>query len=237
MMRRIVLALTASAILLCAVPARAAIAFVQQTTCFGNDATCTFGSAMGASNHILVAAVLNTQVDTGSVTGVTNGVTTLVGPTDDAGTGFRGYVFCFQGDGSDTAFVLTTSASAVARVAAAEVSGATCTVDGTGSDVSDGTTHQVAVTTTVDGAFCAALVQSNSTADFTAAGSTTPMPADNTEINTIAQGGYTTVATAGAGALDWNSAASETILAIGACVQPAAVAGGNAKALLLMGVG
>lgn len=213
------------------------VAVVQEATANGNDATMTFGSAWGASNHVLVAVWQGDQVSTEDLTGISVTETVIAGPVDLSG--LRGYLFCFAGDGSDNTVVITTSGSATVRAAGIEVSGATCTEDGSeqsNTDTASPYPLTTDVTTTQDGSILFGIVRSNTAADFTASTATTSIPADGTDINGEALGGYQITTTAGAYELVFTSAAPETTVLLVGAVKAAAVVATKPQRLLL-GVG
>jgi hypothetical protein len=238
-MRRLLI--IAVACVLWASPVHAAIEAVagQLATGSGDDATLTFPGAWGASNHVIVGTLLTGITNTAELTGITASEVTLHGPAQDSGGTWKLYIWCFQGDGSDNTVIVTTNASATARSAGVEISGGTCTEDGTSSsNDTTGTSHALTVdiTTTQAGSFMFSMIR-GATTNYTATGGSSPIPADGTDINGEALGAYRVLGAAGAYDADFSSTASETSYLGAAAVQPAAVVGGSAKSLMLMGVG
>lgn len=239
-MKRSLLALVLGLLVLLHVPLSAAIAVVQVQTGSANDVVITFGSAWGASNHVLVAVIVNSGTQTVDLTGITPTETVLHSQAD-VGLGLTGYVFCFPGDGADTSFTATTSGSGSARVAAIEISGGTCTEDGTSSGNTDtASPYELAtdITTTQSGSILIGIIHSTSVADFTVSGSGTSVPADGTDIGTVALGQYLIAGAAGAYDTTFTSAAAESTLQVAAAVQAAGgAAPAKPKGLLTFGVG
>ena len=192
---------------------RAAAAYVQETTCAGNDVTCTFAAAPLATNIVLVALRLGDEAQTIDITGWPNAETVSLGPVDSSTGTARGYLFCMVGDGLDTTFVATSSGAATPRVAAVEVSGiwTTCTTALDDAEVAadfdcqgSGTTaHSLAtvLTTSAAGDFIWAYVLSSNTANFTAGSGYTSVPSGNGEINSNAQAEWKVAGASGSAAL------------------------------------
>lgn len=223
--------------LLWVVPAQAQISAVQTASGSGNDVAVTFGSAWGASNHIVAVVMNNADTETVSITGVSTSVTTLFANTDVGS--FNGAAFCWPGDGSDTSFTATTSGGSTVRVAAIEISGGSCTVDGTPTFDSDSTTPYNLTplyTTTAAGSIIVGLIHSTSASNYSADTGTTSIPADGTDINGIALGGYRIAGAAGDYDLPWTSAANETSTIVIAAVRQA-VSGATPARQMLLGVG
>ena len=229
-------------------PAHAAVAFVQETTCTGNDCTLTFAAAPSASNHILVTAVIGNTAQTVDLTGTPGGAveTVLHGPADHTGVALRGYIWCLPGDGADNTIVVTTSVGAVADAAAIEVSGlSSCTEDGTSQtgETTAATSHDISsnITTTVDGSILFGMVRSNTIADFTVGMNMTSVPTGNADFGASpgSLGLYRITVTAGSYGCPLTSVGSETALVVCAAIQPAGGGGGGGSTgrMLLMGVG
>jgi hypothetical protein len=239
-MRRL-LGLTLIAFVIGAVPARAAIAFVQETTNSGtNDITLTFGGAMGANNHILVLAMWSNESVTADLTSITNAEVQIAGYSDSPGVALRGSIWCFQGDGSDTTVTIDLSGGANIWAAAIEVSGGSCTEDGTDQSNDDATeTYSLTtdVTTTVNGSLLVCFIKSTSVSDYAADSPLTAIPASGADIGTVALGGYVITGTAGAQDCVFSSnGVNETSFMLGAAVQAAAAAS-PVRSLLTLGVG
>lgn len=223
-------------------PLHAAVAFVagQETTCTGSTPTCTFPSAMGASDVVLVARMTSAATND-TPGGTTNAFVTL---HDEVLTTFHVYVWCVRGDGSDTNFTITNSGAGGGVVAAAEFSGAdlSCTEDGTSTGrivASTSATHgSTAITTTQTGSLVFGLIRCSTTcnADWTHTGSTTGVPASDTEIASVALGGYQVAGAAGSYTLQWNPSTSEASEIVAAAVKEASAAS-CPKTLALLGVG
>lgn len=224
-----------------AVPPPFAISVVQTQTGRANDVAITFGGAWGASNHVVAAVTINAGgAQTVDLTGIS--VTEVVlHERIHTGGNLHGYIFCFAGDGTDTSFTATTSGSAAASVAAVEISGGSCTEDGTSQHEEDATTPYeltTDITTTQSGSFLIALIQSDSVADYTVTGGGTSLPAGSAEIGSVALGQYQIAGAAGAYDATYTSAANETSLLTAAAVQAAGGgAASGAPRLLLLGVG
>lgn len=222
-----------------AAPAQAAIAVVQTASTFGNNnPVLTFGSAMGASNHILVAATVGSTAVSVDLTGITATETVLHGPVNH-GTS-RVYAWCFQGDGSDTTVTLG-GAGANIRAIGIEISGGSCTEDGTSSSNSVASTTSHALTTDVTlaaGSILFGIVTAtDANADFTAGAGVTSVPAGNTEIESISLGGYRIEASGAAYDLPFTSTVNRDTIMVGAAVQAAGGGGGGGSTSRLMLLG
>jgi hypothetical protein len=246
-MRRVLLTL-AFAVLLVPMPAARgffAVALVsgQDITCTGNDATCTFPSPPSASNCVVVASIINDTSQTLDLTGVPGGATETVIHGPDNQNSLRGYIYTFPGDGSDATFVTTTSSTAAARTAAAEFSGLDCSgsgEDGTSVSVADNVSPynlSPTITTTASGSLLFGLAHSTSAGDFSASGSTTSIPSDGTEINTVALGGYIILGAAAAYDLPFTSAAAENTHLMAAAIKASAGGGATPSLRMLLGIG
>jgi hypothetical protein len=243
-MRRVLLALALSLLLVPLPAARApfAVAFVRETTCSGNDSTCTFASAPAVGNCVAVAVEINDTAQTLDLTGVPGAATETVmhGPGD--ANNLRSYGYTFPGDGSDTTFVATTSGNAVARVAAAEFSGLDCSSggeDGTSVSLADNVSPynlSPTITTSAAGSLIFGMVHGTGAMNFSGSGSTITIPSDGTEINTIALGGYYIAGAAAAG-YDLPFTSSNINTHLMAFAVKASVGGVNPCTRALLGVG
>jgi hypothetical protein len=176
--------LSIAGFLLWALPAQAQIVVVQTPVTFsGNDPTVTFGSNWTAGNHVQVIAISSTQTDTVNITGITETETEFLGP--GVLSSRRAWGFCFEVDGSsDNDMVMTTSANASVSGYAVEVSGGTCTMDGSDIDDGDSGSNHVldpGVTTSVCGSVVLGLIQATNTANFTADGDYVSVPLSGTD--------------------------------------------------------
>jgi len=230
-------------------PLWAAAAFLQETSCSGNDATCTFGAAPSASNLVLVIVGVD-ESNTVTIEGWTPAETVSYGPVDSTGQNRRAYVFCVPGDGVETAMTIQTSGSAGTHTAAIEVSGigndcaaafddaetaADADCQGSGTQAHSLVT---ALTTTAAGDFIIGMIYAQTTADFTAGANYTLSPASGTEIGgqTIAE--WKVAGASGSEDTNWTSAANETTSCWAAAFKATAVAGGPPVGSLgLLGVG
>jgi hypothetical protein len=216
--------------LLLAPPAQAAIAVVQVQSGALNDVVLTFASPWGASNHVLVAAVLNS----GTATAALDDISVAEGVLLDSGSGvsannMRIYIWCFAGDGADSAVTVTTSGTTVATAAGVEISGGSCTQDGAGSsndETGNGVdTHVLTtdITTTASGSFIFAIIRSTTASNWSAGTDMTSIPADGTDIGQgLAE--YRILGAAAAYDTPFSNDAAETSHMGAAAVQPAAVA-------------
>jgi hypothetical protein len=239
-MRRL-LSLVLGAVLLAA-QAQAAIAFVQQTSCGANDATCTFSAAPLAANKIIILATVDNEAQTIDITGFPTAEVTIVTAQDSPGITSRFYAFCIDGgDGADVDFVATTSGTGIARVAAAEFSGmeacASVLRNNQGNDTSAATSHPLTTDlTTVAGDEVMGFIHCTGTANL-AASSATSIPGSDAEIANNAQGQYK----AAAGVTEdtvFTSAVAEDCFLNGISLKEASVAAGPpAGSLMLLGVG
>lgn len=214
-----------------------AVAVVQTASGRATDPVITW-SAMGASNHVLVAMIVNNNSSTPTITGVTTTVTTLIGPSDIGS--LRGYVWCFPGDGSDTSFTVDGPGGVSESVAAVEISGGSCDPDGAfanaAADAASPYNLTTPITTSQSGSFIIGIAHSTSPSDYSASGSTTSIPADGTDIGGISLGGYVIAGAAGSYDLPFTSAAGETTSLLAAAVK---AAGGSSapKRFLTLGIG
>lgn len=204
-----------------------------------NDGTCTLPGAAGNGNIVVVVGSLSVENQTLSITGWTGSTATVAGPLDhsNAGVDIRIYVFCLTGDGSDTAFVGTTSGAGAAFVFAQEFTGGTCTQDGstqtaedTGSPYNLGTN----VTVTNTNSLLVSMIRSTSAANFDPDGSFVQVGTDAL----AASMEYRILTSSGDFDTPWTSAMSETTLMVSLALQ--ASGGGGASGairLLLLGVG
>lgn len=225
----------------------AAISVVQTVGCRGDNVICTWAATPSASNIIVAAAFIGSEANTLSIDDISATESTLIGPVNSAANSGRMYVFCWQADATDADFQLTSSAVNNGTAAAVELSGATCTADGTAGVVDDtnGSPYAESVTTGVAGSFLIGLTHSTSVSNFSASGSTTGI--GDGQNNTTADinggdnvgfglGGYITCGAPGSCQLDWTSAAGEQDMMVAAAVQAAAAAS-CPKTLALLGVG
>jgi hypothetical protein len=226
---------------------QAAISVVQTVACRANGtATCTWAATPTVGNHIVAAVILNAESQTADIQDISATETVLIGPVDSAGSTFRGYVFCWAADATDNDFTAVTTSVGTAA-AAVEISGGSCTVDGTAGivDDSNGSPYAISVTTGASGSIEVGMVHSSSTSNYSASGSTTGIGSgqNNTTADIaggddvgVALGGYRVCGAAGACGLDWTSAAGEVSAMVSAAVQ--AAAGASAPPTLsLLGVG
>lgn len=251
-MRRSCLAIALGLVLLLEAPLAAlfahapfAISVVQQTSCRGDDVTCTFPGSPNGSNHILVALYVNSKANTVGITGITPTEDVLHDAGDHPTEALRSYVFCWQADAGDTTFVATSSASGTMSVAAVEFSGGSCTEDGTSAhNPGTGTSHSATVTTSSSGSLLIGLVASTTVTNFTAVGGgcTTGIPSSLADIAAgdnagVGVGCYGVLGAGGAYNTDFTSAASEVTLTVAAAVQAAGGGASAPRSLLLLGVG
>jgi hypothetical protein len=211
----------------------AANAFVQQTSCGLNDATCTFGAAPLAANKIIILTALDNEAQTLDITGFPTAETVIVSAQDSSGITSRFYAHCIDGgDGADTDFVATTSGTAIARVAAAEFSGmAPCA-----SVLRDAQRNDTDLTTVV-GDIAMGFIHCTGVANLAAGAGYTSIPSADAEIVNNAQGEYKTAA----GVTEdtsFTSAVSEDCFLNGISLKEASVATGPpVGSLMLLGVG
>jgi hypothetical protein len=226
---------------------QAAITVVQTVACRANGtATCTWASTPTVGNKIVAAVILNNESQTVDIQDITGTESVLIGPVDSAGSTGRGYVFCWDADASDNDFTAV-STSAGTGVAAVEISGGSCTADGTAGivDDSNGSPYAISVTTGVSGSIAVALINSSSTSNFSGSGSTTGIGSgqNNTTADIaggddvgVALGGYRVCGAPGACSIDWTSTAGEVSTMVAAAVQAAAVVTARPR-MALSGVG
>lgn len=234
-MRRLLLIL--ALVLWASAPAQAAIAFVQQASSRANDPTTTFSPAPLNGNHVVVLVIMNSTAQTASIDAT--GAVSLVAATD--GSTLRAYAWCYPGDGADTDFVVTTSGGASAMVVAAEISGGSCTKDGTEATTATtgGSASNFTYTTTKAGSFVMSAVHSTSVSDFGVATGTC-IPASCADLGGgngvgIGVGQYYTAGAAGAQTTIYTNT-SETYLLLVVGVE-AATASLDSAGMLLKGVG
>jgi hypothetical protein len=236
-MRRVLLTF---ALLLALVPmpsAFFAIGVPQTPVTFSaNDPVVSFAGA--PSGTVCVLSIQNSKTDTASITGAPAAVTTVFGPADQTSAGLRGYGWCWQGDGADNSFTVTTSGSAAARGFAIELTG---TGASDGSSFNDGGASPITlstdITTTGAGAILLALVHSTSVADFTSDSGNgfTSVAAGDTEIGTVALGQYKVLGAPAAYDAPFTSAAGETTLITAMAISASAAVNPCTRALLGVG--
>lgn len=217
-----------------------AISVVQVASGRNNDVAVTFGGAWNASNHIVVVAIMNSKTQTLDLTGITPTETVLAGPIDHATEAIRAYLFCFQGDGSDTSFTATTSGSGSVAVAAVEIAGGSCTLDGSAQSTEDATSPYALttdITTTQAGSFIIGMIHSSSVSDYTVTGSGTSEPSDGTDLGPVALGQHYIAGAAGAYDTTYTSAAAETSLLFAGAIQAAGGGAATPKRFMLHGIG
>jgi hypothetical protein len=217
-------------------PAFAQITVVQTPVAFsGDDAVATFGSNWTENNHVLILLHISNVSNNVSITGVSESVTTVVAETTYPSNGSRGYyAFCFQVDASaDNGFVASTTSTASANGIAIEVSGGTCSLDG--SDAFETTSSgQIeldgGVTTSVCGSIVMGIIQAANTADFgTPDANYTSVPASETEFASSTMLGQYRITTAtGTYPVPFDPVDSEQITMVGIGMQPASPCSGAA---------
>lgn len=242
-MRRLLLSF--ALLLWSAVQAQAAISVVQTFTGRADDVTITYTSPLSAGTHVVVAVIVNSKTNTVTLADLTTTPVTLFGPADHATENLRGYVFCFPSEAGDTDFqAVTTPGSGAALVAGAEISGGSCTQDGSGaSQDSTLTNHDIGTptSTTVTGSFVIGAIESSSTSNFTvetgtgigSGGVATADIAGGDNVG-VGLGQYIIAGAPGSVPFKFDSAANELTLIVMAAVQPAAVSTGG---MLLRGIG
>lgn len=240
-MRRVFLAI--ALVLWAAVPAQAAISVVAGQTAygFGNDVTITFPNPWSAGNQIVIVTVLGSTAQTTSITGVSETVSHLAGPIDNAGPSLRADAYCFVGDASDDAdFIGFTSGGGNVMVVAVEIMGGTCTEDNVESTLSATTSpYSLPITTTIDGSFVLAMCKASNASNYTATTGTDDIPSDGADIgggNDVGSGlgQYFVAGAAGSQPVGYTSTANETSLCLAVAVQAAPVSSGG---MLLRGIG